>query len=1385
MASPSFKQGRRPLANPKAAIDDWLNLVDPDGSFLTATELTAAFPHGFEPMSAELRTELRARVADLDPDRIERREFRRWLLATTLDWDDLLAEDQRVPATSLVRVAEQGVTIRPNQALLDVDDPNKIRVGVFVWPLGTRLERRTDITTAGDMWPASPVQRAETWCRESGVPLALVTDDEQWALVWAPRGAPAASCRWRLADLADERILQAGLVSLLGARRFFAVEEDETLEKLFERAADAEAEITKGLGSSVRRSVELLVAAISRDDVASGHRVLAGVAPTEVYESAVTVLMRLVFLLFAEERRLLPAEDPLWSDSYSVLTLRDDLRAASMRDGEDALERRCTAWYRILATCRAVHGGANHDRLTLPAYGGSLFDPDRFPFLEGRRAPDHVVAGGVDLGPAEDAAIGPGRPVAIDDRTVLAILDALLNIKVRSGRSTVTQRVSYKALDVEQIGHCYEGLLDHSSVRIDALSVGLSGPEGAEPEISIDDLEHHLVGGIEGLCQWLAEKDRCNKTASALAKDLEKRPEGVDLARLRVACGHDDDNVSRVQPFWGLIRSDLRGLPVVLLPGSQFVTQTSTRRNMGAQYTTKALAEEVARYTLEPLVYDPGPQNEADPEQWALRPPSAILGLRICDPAVGSGAILTAAGRYLADRLIASVLEHGAGEGRLATRLSDLADAGPEEQMVLARREIVDHCLYGVDKNPVAAEMAKLSLWLTTMARERPFTFLDHAIQVGDSLLGITELEQLRWLHLDPSQRKGIGGFETLALEERIEEATDLARRLQELSVVTVRDVLQKQQLHDELSAKLADLAVVADTVVGAAVSTAGMHGVTMEERLSTQMFRVRAALDATGSELERSAALVALEGVSTGWLREDLPDDLPMPWDRRCIHWPLAFPEVFLGNRGRFDAIVANPPFLGGKRVSGQLGNRYRQFAMTWHSGARGNVDLVAFFLQRSASICDGLGTIATNSVAQGDTREAGLSSLLEAGWKVHRAESSYQWPGEAAVVVALLWMRRVWAGRCHLNGSTVASIDSSLSRGARVSGDPFSLASHAGDSYQGSILVGRGFVLNEVQAAELIRRNPRNGEVVRRYLGGADLNTRPDQSASRWVIDFFERSEAEASSFAECWRIVEDEVRPERQRRKADGSFVLRSPQPQRYWQYADKRPALYRLLRGKERAVVIAQVSKTLMAARVDADQVLDAKLIVFPLATTEIWGVLSSAIHQVWVIRWTTTLKTDLTYVPTRVFDTFPFPFPSPTSNLKVEEAIEQLDAHRAELMLKRSEGLTRTYNRLHNPDNCESDIELLRQLHIQLDLAVRDSYGWGDLDLNHQHCDTPQGVRFTVGPEVRDELLDRLLALNHERYAAEVAAGLHEKRAAKKVSVTRKTSRTNSGQDKLL
>lgn len=1369
---------------PAASIDDWLNLVDPDGAFLTPGQLRALFPHGFDPMPADQRADLRAQVADATTDPGTRSALRQWLLATVLEWGDQLAEGQQLPATSLVRAAEHGVHLRPDEALLDVDDSNLIRVAVFVWPNGTRLDRRPDVAVAGDTWPASPVQRAETWCRESGVPLALVTDDDQWVLVWAPRGAPAASCRWRISDLADERILQAGFISLLGARRFFAVQADETLEALFRSAADAEAEITKGLGLSVRRSVELLVAAISRDDVAHDGAVLRGVPATEVYEASVTVLMRLVFLLFAEERRLLPAEDPLWAESYAVLTLRDDLRTSAVRDGEDALERRSTAWHRLLATFRAVYGGVNHDRLTLPAYGGSLFDPERFPFLEGRRAPDHLIVSGVDLGPADDAVEGPGRPVAIDDRTVLAILDALLTIEVKSGRTKVAQRVSYKALDVEQIGHCYEGLLDHGASSIDVLALGLVGPDGAEPEIWIEDLETRLALGQDVLCDWLSDKDRSGKSAPALAGLLAKQPEGVDLARLRVACGHDDDTVARVLPFWGLIRTDLRGLPIVLLPGSQYVTQTSTRRNMGAQYTTKALAEEVVQYALEPLVYDPGPQNEVDPGKWQLRTPAQILDLRVCDPAVGSGAILTAAGRYLADRLVESVTHYGSGEGTFAERLADLAAAPVDEQIVLARREIVDHCLYGVDKNPVAAEMAKLSLWLTTMARERPFTFLDHAIQVGDTLLGITDLEQLRWLHLDPSQRKGIGGFETLTLDERIKEAADLAQRLQDLSVVTVRDASEKRRLHAELRSRLGDLAVVADTVVGSALSTSAQRGITMEERLGAQLLRIRTALDDSASELERSAARATLATVSSGWLRTDLPDEVPVAWERTTLHWPLAFPEVFLRSVPGFDAIVANPPFLGGQRLSSAFGEAYRNHLVSYIGrGVKGSADLVAYMLLRMTAVGRVVGTLATNTVSEGDTREVGLDQIVAGRRTIYRAVRSVPWPNDANLEIAKLWIfEGGWSSPVTLVDDGLATSLEAIGPSLRTThaGEwtPVALDENRGVAYQGAIVLGMGFTLPEEEARRIIETDSRYGEVLMRYLNARALNSHPAQQADRWVINFFDWPESQARQYPLCYERIRSSVRPERLALSGTSATVRR--RREYWWQYASDAKNLYGKLRKIERAIAIARVSNTLMPVMVSANQLLTLDLIVFPSESEELFGVLSSCFHIKWASERSSTMRTDVRYSVTDVFDTFP----RPRSGLSLAGAVMgQLDVARRELMMSSGLGLTKIYNRIHDPGERDRVVQRLRDMHVELDCAVRDAYGWSDLELDHHHWATPQGMRFTVSPAAKDELLDRLLELNHQRYAEEVAAGLHDKKPKK--STAKRAKAVDENQESML
>ena len=207
------------------------------------------------------------------------------------------------------------------------------------------------------------------------------------------------------------------------------------------------------------------------------------------------------------------------------------------------------------------------------------------------------------------------------------------------------------------------------------------------------------------------------------------------------------------KPFANLLRPDLRNRPLVFLEGSVYVTETGSRRDSGTAYTTRELADEVVEHALAPLCYSPGPQDTPDDNQWRIRSSADILDLKVCDPAVGSGAILVAACRYLADRLIEAW--RAEGHRRAADTATAADDPNRLDIVIEARRLVAEHCCYGVDRNPMATEMAKLSMWLTTVAKDRPFTFLDHAIKSGDSLLGISDLDQLRNLHYDIRRWEG------------------------------------------------------------------------------------------------------------------------------------------------------------------------------------------------------------------------------------------------------------------------------------------------------------------------------------------------------------------------------------------------------------------------------------------------------------------------------------------------------------------------------------------------------------------------------------------------------------------------------------------------------
>ncbi|MGQ0777202.1 MAG: Eco57I restriction-modification methylase domain-containing protein, partial [Pseudonocardiales bacterium] len=501
------------------------------------------------------------------------------------------------------------------------------------------------------------------------------------------------------------------------------------------------------------------------------------------------------------------------------------------------------------------------------------------------------------------------------------------------------------------------------------------------------------------------------------------------------------------------------------------------------------------------------------------------------------------------------------------------------------------------------------------------------------------------------------------------------------------------------------------------------------------------------------------LRATINSWLRGARPEPI------RPLHWPLEFPEVM--RRGGFDAVVGNPPFIGGKRVSGAVGKDVREYLKTYIAqGKSGHADLCSYFLLRNLDLSwhGRVGIIATNTIAQGDTREVGLDQAVGNGVSVYRAIKSQPWPGAASLEVSLLWVGHAQDEEIRtLDGRQVRAITPSLDPLSRVSGNSHRLVTNADQSFIGCFVLGMGFVMEPARAQELIAKNSRNKDVLFPYLNGEDLNSQPDCSASRLVIDFNDWTLERAMKYPEVFSIVDERVRPERQRTKSDGSYVLRKPLPDRWWQYADKRPALRKAIVSLDRVLTIALVSKTGLPMWVPTGQVFSHALGVFAVDRDAYLTLLSSNLHFTW---WTTkgesTLRADARYTPSDGFETFP----QPELTARLDRVGEELHSFRRSVMLGRQLGLTKLYNLVHNPALTDEEIQRLREIHTEIDYATADAYGWDDLDLGHGFHDTRQGRRFTIAPDVQIEVLDRLLELNHERYAEEVRQGLHAKKKPK-------------------
>lgn len=505
-----------------------------------------------------------------------------------------------------------------------------------------------------------------------------------------------------------------------------------------------------------------------------------------------------------------------------------------------------------------------------------------------------------------------------------------------------------------------------------------------------------------------------------------------------------------------------------------------------------------------------------------------------------------------------------------------------------------------------------------------------------------------------------------------------------------------------------------------------------------------------------------------------------------RFFHWFLEFPEVL--DEGGFDCVLGNPPFQGGKRISGTNGDRYLLFIKTNFYPANGSVDLVTFFLRRIFHVLKLKGIlslITTNTIAQGDSRIAGIDHIVGKKGEIIFAVKSQKWPGNAAVEISLITIKKGGSQRKrYLNNKEVGEINSYLDSDLQES--PKQLAANKGQAYMGSIPLGMGFVLTQDEASDLISTRSNNSRIIFPYLNGEDLNNNVHQVSERWIINFSDWQESYCKeNFPECYRIVEEKVKPERMLLKDKGYR-------EKWWQFGRRGVELYKSIQSLSKIIVVARTSKTLAFTRVDSAQVLNANLTVLSLDRYSHLSLLQSSIHNAWAWKYATRLKTDLIYQPTDLFETFPFPQNITIQQERQMETIgEAYHEHRKQLMLGIQLGLTKSYNLFHsnaitvkniqekdkqvaalqkhlnNTSNTISFDEAIqgilkfRELHVQMDAAVLNAYGWNDIQLRHDFYEVdylPENdrIRFTIHPDARKEVLKRLLALNHQIHTKEVA-----------------------------
>lgn len=981
-----------------------------------------------------------------------------------------------------------------------------------------------------------------------------------------------------------------------------------------------------------------------------------------IYRDATYLLYRLLFILYAEARHLLP-----FSGDYPQMGL-EHLIGQAVKIHENLAEDpsdMTSLWDSLTALFGLMDIG--DIPLDIPPFDGGLFDDSERPYLGKYKINNTFLA----------AAL---RQLAFE-----------FDLKTKA----ILSRIDYRDLSVRHLGSLYEGMI-----------------------------EYRL---------FIAEEDL-----------LVKREKDGKIRFINAAeapTGSSGERIKTGQVY--------------------FAQSPHERKSTGTHYTPEELVEKLVQQTTMRLLDERWQEFEPQFNSWmeelanlqGIEARSSlqqkidqaledfvnkqVLSLRICDPAMGSGHFLVHTAHRMTNYILATL-------SKTAWENPNL-DVSPDAW----RLRVVEHCLYGVDINPMAVELAKLSLWLATMHTGRPLSFLDHHLKHGNSLLGVRFKEIVDILQggtLNQATRKSMiaeaRGQYSLVSTENIDRAVEEAvSRLDELmgrDSEHISGVAAQKADYRSARERLQAYRNVGDLLVAVKMGLKAMPG---------EVYGVAVALE-RGETPKTEGGNALLEKVRQ------------ITVEHPVFHWDLEFPEVFLSGKesGGFNIIVGNPPFLGGSKISTELGSYFLNYLKINFSSSKGRTDLCAYFyliaydLMSDPSYC---GLLATNTIAQGDTRESGLAVIVSQGGEIFFAEDNIKWPGDANLEVNIVaYKKTIVPGSIEhkLNNQIIPLISSWLDDLPEIR--PFRLVTNFGKSFEGDKLDGLGFTMPSDEGKRLIEKNESLASALFPYLIGKDLNENPDSSPDRYAICFHDWPIEKAKLFNELFSIVEKNVKPERIKLKEERT-------KNNWWLYGRYRKEMRNAIKGLTRILVRSKVSEHHMLIFVPKEYILASRLAVFAFDDYYTFSLLQSSIHEIWLRRHASTLESRICYTTTDCFDTFPFPqklfnFDTHTKNQFGQEFYDK----RKQALFNRNFGLTELYNYYNDPFVTYDDIVCMRNLQIKMDTYILACYGWENIELQYDfYPNDRQKIRFMPSPAAQREIFTRLIALNQQIAAEEAVQGL--------------------------